>query len=170
MQIRRYGLYTVCGAALLLTACEPMSEDEQRYFESREFDADQQQALMQSTMEWNSVDGAIEMVKANDAPDDAEGTILEWVEQKRAAIQGEVMFPRWEGRRLGAHRFEVRYSHTVIDFDYNIDKFGFAWEVDTMLKMVAGPTELGPDDLEPRPRRAVLREPLDESLEDYSLE
>jgi len=165
MQIGGYLLCLVCSATLLLTACEPLTESDGRYFEAREFDADQQQAMMQSAMEWNSVDGAIELLKATEAPDGEEGTIEEWMDRKRAAIAGDVMFPRWEGRRLGSHRFEVRYSHTVIDFDYNIEKMGYAWEVDTMLKMVAGPTELTEADLEPRPRRPVARETLDEALE-----
>ncbi len=159
------------GVALLLMAgCEPMSDSEQRYFESREFDADHQQAMMQSAMEWNSVDGAIELVKATDAPEGEGGTIEEWIQRERAGIQGDVMFPRWEGRRLGTHRFEVRYTHTVIDFDYHIEKSGYAWEVDTMLKAVAGPTVLDPAELEPRARVAPLREPLDETLEGLDFE
>ncbi len=139
------------------TACEPLSESEQRYFEAREFDADQQRELMQTVAEWNSVDGAVELVKATDAPDDEEGSTEDWIERKRAEIRGDVMFPRWEGRRLGSHNFEVRYTHTVIDYDYNIEKSGFTWEVDTMLKMVNGPTPIDPAELEPRPRREPPR-------------
>ncbi len=147
-------------------ACEPLPESERRYFESRDFDADHQQAMMQTDFEWNSVDGAIELVKITEAPEAEEGTIDEWIRGIRAAIDGDVMFPRWEGRRLGSHRFEVRYTHTVVDSDYTIERFGYAWEVDAVLKTVDGPTALDPAELEPRPRRAVLREPIPELLDE----
>ncbi len=167
MQLRRY-IPTVISAGMalhLLTGCEPLSEGELRDFESREFGRDEQRALLQDAAEWNSVDGAVELVRSFEAPDEEEGTTEEWIRRKREAIEGDVMFPRWDGRRLGSHRFEVRYTHTVIDYDYNIEKSGYAWEADTMLKTVVGPTPLEPAELESRPRRPSLTEPLDEPLE-----
>lgn len=170
MQFSRHFILFGCSVVLSVTACDPLSEDELRDFEAREFESNEQQALLETAAEWNSVDGAIELVKSSESPEGEEGTITDWIELKRNAIEGDVMFPRWDGRRLGSHRFEVRYTHTVIDYDYNIAKSGYAWEADTMLKVIDGPTPLDPEELDPRPRRGALGETSEESLEDLDLE
>lgn len=157
----------ICGVA----ACEPMSDAERSYFESRDFDVEQERQLMQTMTEWNSVDGAIELVKSTPAPEDEEGTIEEWINRERMGIEGDVMFPRWEGLRRGSNRFEVRYTYTVIDFDYNIQKTGYRWDVDTMLKVVNGPEPIDPEELEPKPRRPLTQDAIEDELqEDFSLE
>jgi hypothetical protein len=162
-----------CGLLLLGAGCGERPADT-RYFEERPGGEDSPDALMASMQQLNSIDGAIELVQASPGPDATEDdpqTVADWVAEQRSELVGDVMFPKWEGRRLGAHRFEVRYTHTVIDPDYNIQKSGYAWEVDTMVKVVRGPTDLEPTALEPRAPASRAPGLLDgEAGQDLSLE
>jgi hypothetical protein len=157
---------------LLLGCSDP--ESSSRYFESAEDATElQHQELMRAMTELNSIDGAVDLVRASYHPDFPETlTMDEWVQAERAAIAGDVMFPKWEGRRHGSHRFEVRYTHTVIDYDYTILKSGYSWDVDTMIKLVKGPHALEPAELDQRLRRsgAVADDESAASAIDFSLE
>jgi hypothetical protein len=158
--------------ALMLGCSDPASST--RYFESADDEASggQHQELMRAMTELNSIDGAVDLVRATYHPDFPETMTMEqWVQAERALIAGDVMFPKWDGRRLGSHRFEVRYTHTVIDYDYNIQKSGYSWDVDTVVKIVKGPHPLEPADLDQRLRRTGAEEDFDPAATiDFSLE
>lgn len=151
-------------------SCGPVSDSEREFWEERERRQESERELLRLMTEANTVESAIELVKQSDAPDGYVGTVDVWLGRQRDAVEGDVLFPRWEGHRIGANRFEVRYTHTIIDYDYNIVRHGFTWEADTMLKIVTGPTKIDPAELEPPARRELpLEEPLRE-LEGFSLE
>ena len=172
MQRTRVQLMTLVGGLFVWTGCEPVSEQERAYFEARAMEEEQEGLLMETKTEWNTVDGAIEMARTTMMADTNvfAGTHGEWVRARVEQVRGDVMFPRWEGQRKGANRFEVRYTHTEIDDDYNLERVGFTWNVDTMLKLVDGPQPIDPAELAPRERPRPELKPLDGFTEDFSLE
>lgn len=143
---------TQCSGWLLLIAaigvlagCSPMPTADEDFIDHRR---DPSADIFRSS-ELNSVDGAIELVQSSPSPDaEFDGVTGAWIEAMRKESENNVMFPRWEGQRKGAHRFTVRYTHIEIDFDYNMNHVGFEWDVDTMLKDVSGPTVLRESELE----------------------
>lgn len=75
-------------------------------------------------------------------------TVGQQIEEQTAALEGSVMFPRWTARRVGANDYEVRYTFTHIDNQYNMIKKGFSWIVNVSQK-TAGPRRvLRPEDFE----------------------
>jgi len=138
--------------AIMLAGCEPVSDSERQYFESRNQEVEQQRQFMQSLTDANTMENAMNMVKVH--PSQRENVPTEkWINDMLARLAGEVMFPRWEARRRGPNRFEVLFTYTHIDRDYNIQRGGYAWEVDTLLKMVSDPRELSAEELDPQARR-----------------
>lgn len=157
------------GCLVGLSACTPVSESERAYFESREKEQEQQQAFIHAMAEANSIEGALAMVKEYPAPDET-GTTEEWIDREQARLSGDVLFPRWEGLRKGPNKFEVQFTYTHRDEDYNIVKKGYGWEVDTLLKLVNGPRELEDAELETRPRRTAAQDQYETLREEFSLE
>jgi hypothetical protein len=171
MKSCRSGFTLIACLSLWLSAgCDPAPAPEEFYFDESSTDLNRQ--IIRTEAEWNSVDGAIQMVQMTDAPDaDFEGNTQQWIDAQRALIEGDIMFPRWEGKRKGANRFEVMYTHTVIDHEYNIVKSGYRWEVDTRIKSVEGPHTIETEDLQPPPRPEIPQlEPLWGEDEDITLE
>lgn len=160
----------LAGLVLVLVACGPVTEEERAFFEAREEEREQERMFQQKLTEWNSVEGAIEMVRAEPAPGDRDESNEEWIERRRTAVRGEVMFPRWEANRVGANRFIVQYTHTVIDEDYNIERTGFRWDVDTLLKQIEGPVTIDPEEWDTRSQRPAIPARREVATEDFSLE
>lgn len=154
----------------VVAGCGPTTyvDDDLYYAEGPGQETDQD--MVRTISEWNSIDAALELVQGAEAPEGYEGTVLDWLAELRDGIEGDVIFPRWDSRRKGANRFEVTYSHTVIDFNYNIFKTGYRWDVDTMLKLVHGPEDIPPEDLEPPQRPMPALEPVELLSDDFTLE
>lgn len=163
MRVPLYRAGSMVCLCVLVSGCDPAPEGERTYYEEQEVRAEDERFLMEVMTTTDSMDGAIQLVQQQEAPDEFGGTIEEWLAVARREIEGDVMFPRWEGQRKGANRFEVRYTHTVIDYDYNIMRTGYTWEVDTMMKVVNGPKPIDPEELKPKTRTLPS---LDSMLED----
>lgn len=68
------------------------------------------------------------------------------IEEQAAAMEGSVLFPRWTARRVGASDYEVRFTFTHIDNQYNMARKGFSW-IANVAKKTAGPMRvLRPED------------------------
>ncbi len=169
LQAMRAGLSIVC-LGMWISGCGPVADDDVHFIDDRVGSREADRALMRHMTQINSIEGAIELVQMAMAPDDFEGNTKEWVAYRRDRIDGDVMLPQWEGQRKGAHQFEVRYIHTVRDFDYRILKTGYRWQVNTLLKEVDGPEVIDPEDLAPPPRSLPDLKLLDESDDSFSLE
>ncbi len=170
-QPHRWGsAWAVIALALgIVAGCGPTYVDDGLYYDEGPGRGTDRE-VVRTMSELNSVDAALELVQIAEAPEGYEGSVLDWLAELRDGIDGDVMFPRWDSRRKGANRFEVTYTHTVIDFDYNIFKTGYRWDVDTMLKIVDGPEHILPEDLEPPQRPAPVLEPVELLSDDFTLE
>ncbi len=157
------------GCLISLCACAPVTESERAYFESREKEQEQQQAFIHAMAEANSIEGALVMVKEYPAPDES-GSTEQWIEREQARLSGDVLFPRWEGLRKGPNKFDVLFTYTHRDQDYNIVKKGYGWEVDTLLKLVTGPRDLDDAEMETRPRRTAAQNEYETLRKEFSLE
>ena len=80
--------------------------------------------------------------------------VEEWIERQTDGGEGQVMFPRWDVRRRGTHNYEVRFTYTLIHDDYRIEKRGYSWQVDQVLRLVSAPVALDAEDME---RQSGLR-------------
>jgi len=74
-------------------------------------------------------------------PEGSETTTGQQIEEQTAALEGSVMFPRWTARRTGANDYEVRFTFTHINNQYEMEKKGFSWIVNVMQKTV-GPRRI----------------------------
>ena len=137
--------------AVVVAGCEPVSESERTYFETRDQELEEQRQFMQTMTDANTMENAINMVKKHASPTENTNTEA-WINNALNRLVGDVMFPKWDARRLGPNRFEVMFTYTHIDREYTITRGGYAWEVDTLLKVVSDPRELASADLEPQPR------------------
>ena len=80
--------------------------------------------------------------------EEGEATVGQQIEEQTAALEGSVMFPRWTARRVGATDYEVRYTFTHIDNQYNMLKTGFSWVVNVAQKTVGPRRVLRPEDFD----------------------
>jgi hypothetical protein len=112
---------------------------------------------------------ALDMVKkypAQREPDDGkELTVEGWIKNILDNEKGEILFPKWDVRRRGFQHYEVRFTYTVIEPDYSINKRGYSWNVDVNLKMVAPHVELDTETLE----QESGHRPLTRGPEDFAL-
>lgn len=152
-----------------MTSCDPVSDPDRGYHDIQDRGR-QQELFRQALMDETAADEAIEIAKRHVAPDGA-GTVEEWIDNRRMEPEGEIMFPRWETRRTGPNRYEVRYTYTFRGEDLTIEKRGFAWEVDTMIDVVGDMTILSPEDIDARTRRILQhQERMDQIRDEFSLE
>ena len=94
--------------------------------------------------------------------DSEELTVEEWLHGKMESNGGQVMFPTWGVRRQGANKFEVTFAYTVLKEDYTIEKEGYAWRVDTVLRLVSAPMALDKKEME---RQSGIRTSADRPSE-----
>ncbi len=90
----------------------------------------------------------------------------EWVRQELKKIQGEVLFPRWQAKRRGAHKYEVLFTYTVLSSDYSIVKCGYSWMADLLLGLVGPARMLEEEDMS---RNTIRRPSSGATNEDYGL-
>lgn len=92
-----------------------------------------------------SEEDAVAMVRTKAAEDT--GMITEeWVRAQLDEVDGQILFPLWDARRRGANKYEVRFTYTVLYDDYRIEKRGFAWHVNPVLRLVGPPRVMEPEE------------------------
>ena len=82
--------------------------------------------------------------------EDGNGTTSDWVSRQLALCRGSVLFPQWRARRSGLTKYEVTFEYTLVDGSSQIQRLGYAWEVDISLKTVSPSRMLRPDELHTR--------------------
>lgn len=82
-------------------------------------------------------------------------TVREWIRQQEESSDGQVLFPRWDVRRRGATKVEVRFTYTLLHDDYTVERRGYSWQVDQVLRLVGPPVVLNDEDIE---RQTGLRD------------
>lgn len=74
-----------------------------------------------------------------------------WVEQQLQAEEGQIMFPKWEARRQNMHEYEVKFTYTKLNDDYAIEKRGYTWAVNYILRLVSKPRPMSQSDFKQQP-------------------
>lgn len=128
----------LAAMALALAGCGYQSESERAYFEGREADRQQKRELQQTVSRITSDHEALSIVQDSPAPDGF-GTIRDWIERKRLEAPGQVMLPRWNVQFIGAQRFEVRYTYSMINESNQLVRAGYLWNVDNAIRQIPPP-------------------------------
>jgi hypothetical protein len=151
---RRFQIIVLACAAAA-AGCGDTQQEDDLYLEMR-----RQEETMQREAATRGAGGveqdaeAIRLVKESAAPDE-QGTNEDWVRRQTEGERTSVYFPVWKASPRGLSKFEVTYSCTVVVDERNvIEKRGFAWNVDLVLRLVTPPREMRPDELS---SRAVTR-------------
>ena len=137
---------SILSLFLLLGGCGPASVEEGAYQESMEAEWQMRESIRQTLSGGREEDAAITMVREHKVPE-ADVSVAEWVQRVLDAVDGDVMFPRWQAYRRAVGRYEVWFSYTVLAGDGTVDKRGLAWVVDLNLQLVEGPRDLTPREL-----------------------
>ncbi|MDD2236644.1 MAG: hypothetical protein PHP44_13425 [Kiritimatiellae bacterium] len=152
--MRWSGLFIVLFILCATTACDPLG---------RAPDADIRGGALHALKSDTGPSQRDDVADARKMVDDSlvlengeELTVDEWLRGKMENSGGQIMFPRWDVRRKGANKFEVSFAYTVLKEDYSIEKEGYAWRVDTVLRLVSAPTALDEKDME---RQSGIRPP-----------
>ena len=143
------------GLALVVLAAgrgDTQQEDD-LYLEMRRQEAMQRESVARDMQGVEQDAAAIQLVKESPAPDE-QGTSEDWVRRQTERGRASVYFPLWKASPRGLSKFEVTYTCTVVDEQNVIQKMGYAWNVDLVLRMVTPPREMRPDELS---SRAVTR-------------
>lgn len=157
-------------AAIGLAGCAPPSDREREFFEERDMERQQREAFARS-LESGAEEGEVLKLVQGSAAEDGEGTVEEWIVRQLGMIEGQVLFPRWEVRRRGASKYEVRYLCTVVADDHSVQKRGYSWNVDLVLRIVGPHSVLDPEDLTQRTRgRMSQQRQQKQARERFSLE
>ncbi|MBN1268749.1 MAG: hypothetical protein JXB04_04115 [Kiritimatiellae bacterium] len=162
-------VFLAVAAGALLAGCGPMSDEEQEYLDLRAADAEQRAAFSQALRGGEEESEAIRLVKES-AAEDEQGTTEEWVERRLAEVKGQVLFARWNARRRGAGKYEVRFTYTVLGDDQSIERQGLQWDVDLVLEVASAPRPMTAAELTPpgAPPPAQRRQAA--ARDDFSLE
>ena len=95
----------------------------------------------------------------------------DWIARELAMADGQVMFPKWDAKRRGSSKYEVRFTYTLLRDNYVIQKKGFVWNVDLSLRLVGPLRSFEPVEAERRPRVPEPRRPPPKKTEEpFSLE
>ena len=157
----------VIAVALLLSGgCSPATEDERAVQEERKGDAERREALRRALDGASEEDVAIKLVRSAPAAQ-GEGTMEQWLQRQAATNGSSIFFPRWEADRRGMGKYEVIFTCALMKEDGRVGKWGIAWVVDIVQKMVAIPRQMSQSELGARSsrysrerRRGVPDEPL----------
>lgn len=118
-----------------------MTDKEKAYFDARDAERRELQAVREAIND-SSVDSeVIDMVKQSEAPG-AAGTTEEWLKTIGTVRGGTVMFPEWSVSRRALHKFDVRFTYTLIDVSNHVAQAGYSWQVDTILRSVGPPRDV----------------------------
>lgn len=146
-------LGAVCGVA---AGCGPATEEERAYLDARQAEIERREDLQRTLQGTSEESAAIAMVK--EAP--AEGGALRteaWVRRQTDAHGGTVLFPHWQALRRGVGRYEVQFTYTLMDGQGDVQKKGYAWSADLVLRLVQPPRELKPEEAGPPASRYFRR-------------
>lgn len=149
--------------------CSPPS-DAQREYEGARRREEERQETVRSSLERGS-DESLAITLAKESPaSDGEGTADQWVGRQLAQNTGSVLFPHWQARRYGLEKYEVSFTFRRMNELGEIEKKGYAWKVDLVLKTVSAVRAMTAEELNvglPRPsaRRARPARPPELQLE-----
>jgi hypothetical protein len=136
-------LFVLAG---LCFACSPPTDQEVAYFDKRAQEREELERTTQTLQGSTRHAEAMAVVKGHAAPD-AKGTIEDWVSRKASEARSHALFPRWKVVPRGRDKYEVRYEYTLMEENYDLEKKGYAWTVDLMLKIVSPHRELKDSEL-----------------------
>jgi len=139
-------------SAFLFGGCNPATDAERAYMEKRQNEAQVRSTVRQSLDGGTEERVAIQLVKDAPAPEE-EGTTEAWLRATLDKLKGDVLFPRWQGYRRGREQYEVWFTYTFMRQDGGIEKKGYSWTVDVVLKIVNPPRALTPKELDMRTSR-----------------
>lgn len=142
----------IAVALLFSGGCSPMTEDERAVQEERKSEAAQREALRRALDGGAEESVAIKLVQSAPAAQ-GEGTTEQWLQRQAATNDSSIVFPRWEAERRGMGKYQVIFTCTLMHEDGRINKWGVAWSVDILLKMVAPPREMEQSELSARTSR-----------------
>jgi hypothetical protein len=135
------------AVALVATGgCSPTTENERALQEGRKNEIEQREALRRALNGETEESAAIKLVRAAPAAQ-GEGTMEQWIQRQAAANGSSIFFPRWEADRRGMGKWEVMFTCTLVQDDGRVGKWGVAWSVDILLKLVAPPHEMTQSEL-----------------------
>ena len=121
--------------------CGYYTESERAYYANREAERLQQQDQRNALVATLPNQEVLDLVYETDAPDGI-GKTKGWATREVEALSGQVLFPQWLVARRGASRYEVRFTYTFIDATNKMARRGYAWTVDTALKLVDAPVPI----------------------------
>jgi len=136
----------------LPAGCSPATDAERAYMEKKRDEAPIRNTVRPSLDSGMEESVAIQLVKEAPAPD-GDGNTEAWVKTKLDELKGDVLFPRWQGHRRGRELYEVWFSYTFMRQNGAIEKQGYSWTVDVVLKIVNPPRALTPKELDMRTSR-----------------
>ena len=142
----------IAVALLFSVGCSPMTEDERAVQEGRKSEAEQREALRRALNGGAEESVAIKLVQSAPAAQ-GEGTTEQWLQRQAATNGSSIFFPRWEADRRGMGKYEVIFTCTLMQEDGRVGKWGVAWSVDIVLKMVTSPREMKQSELSARSSR-----------------
>ncbi|MFT5121971.1 MAG: hypothetical protein ACI9TH_000499 [Kiritimatiellia bacterium] len=143
------------GASLLtiLCSCTPVTEREQEYLDSQKEEKEKEDAFGKKLDAGAEQAEMIKKVQEKERPDGL--TNEEWLNRHMAgeARVGTIPVDDWVATELSANNFEVRYTYTLLNRNYEPTKKGMAWKIDSVLERVIGPRILTPEELGGRGKR-----------------
>lgn len=139
-------------ALLVFGGCGPSSVDERSRADDREGEAEQREALRRALDGGTEEGVAIKLVQAAPAAE-GEGTMEKWLQSQAATNGSSIFFPRWEAERRGMGKYEVIFTCNLMREDGLVEKWGVAWSVDILSKMVSAPRLMTRSELSARASR-----------------
>lgn len=134
----------VLGAAvvcLLAAGCSPQTDAEREYLERRRVESLVRESIRETLEGGAEESEAVDLVKQSRAADGS-GTTESWLREAMDERKGDILFPRWQAFRRGLDRYEVWFSYTFMAPAGGVEKVGYSWNVDLMLKTVNEPRPL----------------------------
>lgn len=141
-RIQRLCLCTIAlVTALILTGCSPESDAERAYARARRQEQ-LRQGQLRSTLEGATEESAaVDMAKQWPALE-GEGNTEQWTMRQMQSSGGNPLFPHWRAQRRGRGRYDVTFTYTLMNELGSVEKKGFLWRVDLVLKLVSEPREM----------------------------
>jgi hypothetical protein len=156
--LQHLGCRWACALLLALTlpACGPRPDPESGEDAVQDEDTARRDKLRQTLGTATEEEAAVKTAQESQAPE-GEGTAKDWIQRTLEAVEGDALFPRWEAHRRGMEKYDVWFTYTLVPRDGPAEKQGYSWNVDLVLKLVAKPRLLKPEELGVRPSRYFQR-------------
>jgi len=95
----------------------------------------------------------------------------EWIRKQLSEEDGQIMFPKWEARRKNMQEYEVKFTYTKLNDDYTIEKKGYSWFVNYVLRLVSNARTLSEKDFKEQPgHKSILQRPARSTKRTIDLE